>query len=89
MSDFGYDIRGTAEPANAGLDLEMNNTQYYGKRLAAAIEEGLVPESRVDEAATRLLTRKIEYAGIGESPSFYSSDKVACREHIALSRKVA
>lgn len=89
MSDFGYGIRGTVEPANAGLDLEMNNTQYYGKRLAAAIEEGLVPENRVDEAATRLLTRKIEYAGIGESPSFYSSDKVACKEHIALSRKVA
>ena len=82
MSDFGYGIRGTVEPAKAGLDLEMNNTQYYGRRLVAAVKEGLVPESHIDEAAVRLLTRKIEYSGIGQAPSFYSPDKVACAEHI-------
>ncbi len=89
MSDFGYGIRGTVEPAKAGLDLEMNNTQYYGRRLVAAVKEGLVPESHIDEAAVRLLTRKIEYAGIGQAPSFYSPDKVACAEHIALAKRAA
>ncbi len=89
MSDFGYGIRGTVEPANAGLDLEMNNTQFYGRRLTEAVRDGLVPERTVDEAAVRILAKKIEYAGIGGDQTEYPPDRVACPKHIGLARRAA
>ncbi|MDY3748048.1 MAG: glycoside hydrolase family 3 C-terminal domain-containing protein [Lachnospiraceae bacterium] len=88
MSDFGYGIRGTVEPANAGMDLEMNNTQFFGKRLVEAVEEGLVDERVVDEAAVRLLAKKIEFAGVG-NPALYGENQMASKEHVDLARKSA
>lgn len=88
MSDFGYGIRGTAEPANAGLDLEMNNTQFYGKRLVKAVREGHVSEEKINESVLRLLSKKIEFASVGDR-KLYDSKKPACPEHIALAKEAA
>lgn len=88
MSDFGYGIRGTIEPANAGLDLEMNNTQFFGKRLVKAVRDGLVSEDKINDAVLRLLLKKIEFASVGDK-ELYGYRKPACPEHIALAKEAA
>lgn len=55
MNDFLWGIRDTVESVNGGLDLEMPATQYFGEKLVRAVREGKVPESRIDEAALRIL----------------------------------
>lgn len=88
MSDFIFGIRGTVEPANAGLDIEMNATQFYGKRLVEAVEEGLVPEENIDESVRRILRQKIRFSSIG-NPKLYSKEKMGCSEHSELALEVA
>jgi beta-glucosidase len=88
MSDFAFGIRGTVEPALAGLDVEMNSTQFYGKRLVQAVQKGEVPEERVDESVRRILRQKIRFAHVG-NPSLYSKKKMACKAHRDLALKVA
>ncbi len=66
MSDFIYGIRGTIDPADAGLDMEMNATQFYGGRLVEAVKEGLVKEARIDDAVRRILRQKIRFASKGD-----------------------
>lgn len=55
MNDFLWGIRDTVEAVNGGLDLEMPATQFFGEKLVRAVREGKVPESRIDEAALRIL----------------------------------
>lgn len=88
MSDFIFGIRGTEDAVNAGLDLEMHATQFYGKRLVSAVNEGLVAESQVDDAVRRLLRQKIKFSYIGNQ-SLYSKEKMGCQEHASVSLEVA
>ncbi len=37
LSDFNWGIKDTVTAANAGMDLEMPNTYYYGKKLLEAV----------------------------------------------------
>lgn len=55
LSDFNWGIKDTVKAANAGMDLEMPNTYYYGKRLLEAVEKGEVAEEVINEAALRLV----------------------------------
>ncbi|MDD3360806.1 MAG: glycoside hydrolase family 3 C-terminal domain-containing protein [Hespellia sp.] len=55
MSDFNWGMKDTIEAANSGQDLEMPNTYYYGERLVRAVEEGFVPEEKIDESALRII----------------------------------
>ncbi len=88
MSDFIYGIRGTVGPANAGLDIEMNATQFYGRRLCEAVEQGLVPEENINEAVRRILRKKIEFSSVGDK-SGYKEEKMGCAEHAKLALEVA
>ncbi len=88
MSDFIFGIRGTVDPANAGLDVEMNATQFYGRRLVEAVQEGLVEEAQVDDAVRRILRQKIRFASKGDK-KLYQKDRIGCREHVQLSLEVA
>jgi beta-glucosidase len=88
MSDFAFGIRGTVEPAQAGLDVEMNVTQFYGDRLVRAVRERRVPEQAVDESVRRILRQKIRFAHVGD-PSRYSPERVACKEHVSLALEAA
>lgn len=55
FSDFTWGLTDTVEAVNGGLDMEMPNTCYYGEKLTQAVRDGLVPESRIDEAALRII----------------------------------
>jgi beta-glucosidase len=52
----------------AGLDIELPATNYFGKPLAEALARGLVPEAVLDEAVRRVLTVKMRL-GLFDRPA--------------------
>lgn len=88
VSDWINAVEDTVEAALAGLDLEMPRAEHYGKKLAAAVKDGRVPESVVDEAVARMLRQLFRFVG----PDFeagYDEHKIAGPEHARLAREVA
>lgn len=88
MSDFGFGVRDTVEAANGGMDIEMCNTKWFGKRLVAAVKSGKVPESKIDEAAIRIVRTLNAFTG-AEDPMEYPESIIGCEDHRALALKAA
>lgn len=86
MSDFIYGVKDTVEAANGGQDMEMCITQYFGKKLVKAVEDGFVPESKVDEAALRIVRTILAF---DRGHKEYDMSVVGCPEHIALAKRAA
>ena len=55
ISDFTWGITDTVKAANAGMDVEMPHTYYYGERLIKAVESEAVSEREIDETALRIV----------------------------------
>ena len=68
---FHFTARDAKEAAiqalTAGVDVELPNAACYGEPLREAVEEGLIPESVVDEAVRRVLRAKL-LLGLFENP---------------------
>jgi beta-glucosidase len=88
VSDFVWGVKDTVEAANGGLDVEMCNTMFYGDKLVQAVQDGLVKESAVDEAALRIVRTLLAFTE-AEDPQKYSKEQIACSEHISLAREAA
>ncbi len=86
MSDFIYGIKDTVEAANGGQDMEMCITQYFGERLVKAVRDGFVPESKVDEAALRIVRTILAF---DREHKEYDMSVVGCPQHIALAKRAA
>jgi beta-glucosidase len=69
--------RGKGEAARlaleAGIDIELPNTDCYGESLLKQIEEGLVPEGLIDRAVARVLRLKFRL-GLFEEPYVNAGD---------------
>ncbi len=66
ISDWGA-THSTAKAANAGLDLEMPEADYFGEALKKAVESGEVSMSRLDNMVHRVL--RSEFAvGLYDNP---------------------
>jgi beta-glucosidase len=84
-SDYAYDVR-TA--INAGIDMVMVPDDYrtFISTLRAEVDAGRVPLSRIDDAVTRILTKKFEL-GLFEQPyadrSFTSSVGATAHRDVA------
>jgi beta-glucosidase len=87
VSDWVFGIRDGVAAVNAGLDLEMPARIFIDDRVAAAVERGLVPQARVDDAALRLIRQQLRFAEAGDGE--YEDDVIACDGHRALAREVA
>ncbi len=72
---------------NAGCDLNCGVTYLH---LLGALEDGLVTEETITEAAVRLYTTRY-LLGLFDGSEFdaISYDKVECKEHMELSKKAA
>ncbi|THZ08588.1 putative beta-glucosidase [Aureobasidium pullulans] len=74
MSDWGATHAGVAN-IEAGMDMDMPGTiaffqagtSYYGQNLTNAVNNGTVPESRIDDAAHRIMT---PYFFLGQDQDF-------------------
>ena len=86
MSDFIYGVKDTVEAANGGQDMEMCITNYFGQNLVKAVQDGFVPESRVDDAALRIIRTILAF---DRGHKEYDMSVVGCPEHIALAKRAA
>ncbi|HUT55107.1 MAG TPA: glycoside hydrolase family 3 C-terminal domain-containing protein [bacterium] len=88
VSDWENAVEDTVGAAKAGLDLEMPRAKFYGRKLKAAVESGQVPESVIDEAASRMCRQLFRFVG----PDFaagYDKKRMACPEHAAVALESA
>lgn len=86
MSDFIYGVKDTVEAANGGQDMEMCITNYFGQNLVKAVRDGFVPESRVDDAALRIIRTILAF---DRGHKEYDMSVVGCADHIALAKRAA
>lgn len=87
MSDFIWGVRDTVEAANGGQDMEMCCTQFFGEKLVRAVKEGKVPESRIDDAALRIVRTLLAFQDADNKK--YDDSVIGCKEHIALALESA
>lgn len=86
MSDFCWGVLDTVEAANGGQDMEMMWTQYFGERLVKAVQDGFVPEAKIDEAALRIVRTILAF---DKDHKEYDMSVVGCPEHIAVAKEAA
>jgi beta-glucosidase len=87
LSDWIFGTHSTLGSALNGLDLEMPIPQVYGEALLAAVHDGDVPESVIDDAVRRMLRKKLQH-GL-DQPSNLDESVLANDEHLALAREAA
>lgn len=87
--DYPSDVRTSI---NAGLDMIMVPTNYQGftQALTDEVTAGRVPQSRVDDAVSRILTQKFKL-GLFERPYADTSrlSSIGSAEHRAVGREAA
>jgi beta-glucosidase len=88
MSDWGA-THSTIASANAGLDLEMPDSAYFGAALASAIAAGSVPASRIENMALRILTSMFAAGLFDRPPSGSIAADAQSQAHTDLARSVA
>jgi len=88
MSDFIWGVKDTVEAANGGQNIEMCCTQYFGEKLVKAVRDGLVPESRIDDAAVRIIRTLLAFTE-ADNDEYPKEKYVGTPEHIALAKEAA
>ena len=84
VSDWGA-VHATAEPVNAGLDLEMPGpSKWFGSLLSEAVSTWQVEESAIDEAVRRILRLVIK-----RQKRIRSNHSVNTPEHQQVARRLA
>jgi beta-glucosidase len=89
ISDFLFGVRDTVKAANAGLDIEMCNTHFYGRNLVRAVERGEVPLQIIDEAALRIVRTLLLFREAPDPLPEYPPSLIASQEHRALALEAA
>jgi beta-glucosidase len=91
MSDWGG-VHSTAKAAIAGLDQqsgkELDKQPYFAAPLAAAVADGSVPQARLDEMVTRILTGMIEN-GLLDHPMPETAQPIDYATHAKVSQAAA
>jgi len=88
VTDFIFGMRDAKKAALAGQDVEMPFAMLYDRDLKGLVQRGEVSQSRVDDAALRVLRQQVRF-GQGRDPSAYRADLVGCEVHRALAREAA
>jgi beta-glucosidase len=84
-SDWGG-THSTVASANAGMDMQMPDDQYFGAALKTAVQSGQVAQSRVDDMVTRILREQFRF-GMFDHPSLDTPGAVASTPaHVAVAK---
>ena len=87
-SDWGG-THSTVASANAGMDMQMPDDQFFGTALKTAVQDGKVPQSRVDDMVTRILREQFRF-GLFDHPSLDTPGAVASTPaHVAVAKDAA
>ncbi len=84
QSDF-FAMKSTVKSANAGMDLEMPKSQFYGAPLLAAVTEGSVKESRIDDMLLRRFSAMFRFGLFDNAPSL---SPIPVEEHAKIAREI-
>jgi beta-glucosidase len=91
MSDWGA-VHSTEKAALAGLDQqsgqELDKAIYFGAPLDAALKAGRVPEARLDEMVTRILTGVIS-SGLYDRPTPATAQPIDYAAHAEVAQRQA
>jgi beta-glucosidase len=89
MSDWYYIDYDTEKAINAGLDIEMPvGVAYTESKIRAALDNGSVEISTIDNAIRNILRRKFEY-GLFEKPISEDKAVIQSQAHFDLSLEAA
>lgn len=86
-SDWVFGTNSTLGSALNGLDIEMPTAVFYGDDLLAAVQNGQVPESVIDDAVSRMVRKKLEH-GL-DQPSALDPGVLGSAPHLALAQEAA
>ena len=86
VSDFTWGTHDTVAALEAGLDVEMQFANVYGRRLVTAVGAGDVDESLVDLAVRRIVRAQWCFRERTVAPDI---DELEAPETLALARRVA
>jgi len=89
ISDFMMGIKSTEKAANGGLDIEMPSSSYYGENLLSAVQEGLVSEKVINEAAFRVTRTVLKFETAPDPLPEYPEYFIGSKEHISLALEAA
>ncbi|RDY33285.1 beta-glucosidase [Lachnotalea glycerini] len=87
MSDFIWGVKDTVEAANGGQNMEMCCTEFFGEKLVNAVKEGKVSESKINDAALRIIRTLLCFEEARENKP--NESVIGCKEHIALALQAA
>jgi beta-glucosidase len=79
------------QTVESGLDIELPNIEFYGEPLLQAVKEGLVSESTINQAVSRVLLAKFNL-GLFENPYVdpeFAAKVNDCKEHRELALQAA
>jgi beta-glucosidase len=65
-SDWGA-THSTVASANAGMDMQMPDDSFFGAALKQAVQDGQVPQSRLDDMVSRILREQFRF-GLFDHP---------------------
>lgn len=88
MSDWGA-THSTVASALNGLDQEMPGGNFFGDKLAAAVQSGAVPQSRLDDMVRRILTPMFRAGIFDRAPTGSVDANVQSAAHTQLARDAA
>jgi beta-glucosidase len=84
QSDF-FAMRSTVQSANAGMDLEMPAADFYGEALLEAVNDGAVPESRIDDMLLRRFREMFRFGLFDREPM---TSPIPVDEHAEIAREI-
>jgi beta-glucosidase len=89
MSDFLWGISNTEKAVNAGTDVEMPLSRYYGRKLRRALRMKKIDQNHVDDAAKRIAATMLDAKRAVDPLSSYPRGLLACDEHVRLAAEAA
>src|SRR3984957_18597057 len=84
-SDYGA-VHGAIASVNAGLDQEQGS-QLFGPVLEPAVQDGQVPMSTIDAAATRILFEMFTHGFFNTQPTGDESTNASTPAHVAFAQQ--
>ncbi len=88
ISDWGFGCRDTKGCGEGGLDIEMPQSKFFGRPMVRMIEEGFLDKSIPEEAARRIIRKKIEF-GLMDNWEKYDESLISSPQHLEIALKAA
>lgn len=88
LSDFLWAVKDAVKAVKSGMNIEMPCFCHYNDELPKAVAEGRIGMEDIDEAVGYIL-RTVLYYETRKDPQTYTTDLLACPEHVAVARRAA